>query len=196
MLAHTCAKHGLNCPTSTPYYPVVTKTPEQIRQEREKKDLQEAAEDANDHGVEAYERKDWQTAVNYFRIALEYDPGFEDADYNLKKARQKLEEERRLSEERKKAEEQSIRVVKLNEKIQQYMTEADHITVPPPAWESMIQAQVEQLKIGSDQKHLWLAQDVCMAAFDEVTKVNKATTITFKVLLIGGKSFLSYMVIA
>lgn len=57
----------------------------------EARDLEEAALDANDEAVDAYERGDYATAVALLEEALEYTP---DADYiaaNLAKARQALQ---------------------------------------------------------------------------------------------------------
>ncbi len=201
MLVHTCSRHGLNCPARQTYYPpVATKTPEQIRKEREEKDLQEAAEDANDHGIECYERKDWITAINYFKVALEYVPGFEDAVYNLRKAEQKLEEERqRLEEERLRKEkeeeekqkqlaEQSIQTVNLPPTLSKYMEQADKIIVPPPSWESNIEEQVTQIRLGQNgESNLMLANNVLLAAFDQVC-TTKGLDLKVKLLLIGAKS--------
>lgn len=67
-------------------------TPDQIRKSREDKDLQEAADDAHDRGVEAYEKGDWQGAARYFKEALEYSPDNPDLLHNLRKAEQKIKD--------------------------------------------------------------------------------------------------------
>jgi tetratricopeptide (TPR) repeat protein len=64
---------------------------EEIRKQREAKDLNEAAEDANDKGAESYERGDWANAARYFREALEYDPDNPEIRGNLNQAQRKLE---------------------------------------------------------------------------------------------------------
>lgn len=193
---HLCSKHGMYCPTNTTTYynPVATKSPEQIKKEREEKELQEAAEDANDHGVDCYDKKDWITAINYFKVALEYVPNFEDAIYNLKKAEQKLDAERqRIEEEERqrivKEEEEiqkkfaeTIQVVTLPPALNQYMEEADKIIVPPPSWESNIEEQVTQIRLGQNGE-----SNLMLAAFDQVCTI-KGLDLKIKLLLIGAKS--------
>lgn len=67
-------------------------SPEEQRRQREAKDSREASDDANDKGVEYYERGDWQNAVKYFREALEYSPDDPGIRANLGKAEQKARE--------------------------------------------------------------------------------------------------------
>ncbi len=77
---------------------VPTKTPQQIRREREEKDLREAADDANDRGVEFYKQRNWDKAMECFKEALDYDPDYEVAKFNLEKTKQnKIEFGRRLT---------------------------------------------------------------------------------------------------
>lgn len=89
--AHVCAVHNYNCPSVTPVQ--TAPSPEELRRRREAKDLKEASEDANDKGVDCYERKDWKCAIRYFKEALDYDPENDDASYNLKKARAEADKE-------------------------------------------------------------------------------------------------------
>lgn len=63
-------------------------SPEEIRRQKETKDLAEAAEDANDKGVEYYKKGDWDNAVKYFTEALQYDPDDQSALHNLQRARE------------------------------------------------------------------------------------------------------------
>ena len=49
-------------------------SPEELRRMHEVKDLNEAAEDAYDHGVDAYEKGNWDKAIASFKEALEYSP--------------------------------------------------------------------------------------------------------------------------
>lgn len=67
-------------------------TPEEQRQQKEAKDSREASDDANDKGVEYYNRGDWQNAAKYFREALGYSPDDPDIRANLGKAEQKARE--------------------------------------------------------------------------------------------------------
>jgi len=191
MKNHTCTYHHFNCPNSSapaPYIP--TKSPEQIRKEREKKDLQEAAEDANEQGVDYYEKEDWATAINYFKIALEYVPDYDDAAYNLKKAEDKLRLQKIKDEEAKRLPpEEQVKTVVISDRIQKYMDEADHIVVPPPSWESSIQERSEQLRLNQDgDKNLWIANDIFLAAFDESSTLTNSEMIQFKLLVIGVRS--------
>ncbi|MBK9570318.1 MAG: hypothetical protein IPO53_10690 [Chitinophagaceae bacterium] len=205
MRSHLCSKHGIGCPTTTVpayYNPTPAKTQQQIREEREKKELQEAAETANDEGVEYYEKKDWATAINYFKVALEYVPGFEDAIYNLKKAQEKLEaegqrieaerqsKEKEEEEKQKQLAEQNIQTITLPPALSKYMEEADKIIVPPPSWESNIEEQVRQIRLGQTEndKYLLIGLDKFVAAFDQMSTLNKGATYQFKLLLIGAKS--------
>ena len=188
---HMCSEHGMGCATSQPYYPPVpVKTLQQIKAEREQKDLQEAAEDANDHGVDYYEKKDWATAINYFKTALEYKPDFEDAIYNLKKAEDKLKAERQRQEEEQKKEvvDLNIQTVTIPNHISKYLEEADKIIVPPPSWESTIHEQVVQIKIGHDAEKILFNNNYFIAAFDEVCSIAGVEAIPFKLMIIGAKS--------
>lgn len=63
---------------------------EELRQQKEKKDLQGAALDDNDAGYEAYERKDYAKAVELFKQALDEDPDNEEITHNLQKAQEAL----------------------------------------------------------------------------------------------------------
>ncbi len=191
MKKHTCAYHHFNCPSTsspTPYIPA--KSPEQIRKEIEKKDLREAAEDANEQGVDYYEKEDWATAINYFKVALEYDPDYDDAAYNLKKAEEKLRLQKLREEEVKKTvPEETVKTISIPDRIQSLMEEADHIVVPPPSWESTIVEQTEQLRLNQEgDKHLWIANDIFLTAFDETSTLSNSQALQFKLLVIGAKS--------
>lgn len=66
---------------------------EEIRQQKEQaeqKDLNEAAQDADDKGTQAYERGDWSLAVKYYKEALGYSPDDPDILSNLNHAQQKI----------------------------------------------------------------------------------------------------------
>ena len=65
-------------------------SPEQLRQQREEKDLQEAALDANDRGAEAYKSGDYAGAVKYLSEAFEYSPDDADLQHNLARAQEAL----------------------------------------------------------------------------------------------------------
>lgn len=69
-------------------------SPEEQRRMRDAKDSREAADHAYDKGVEAYDKGNWEQAVNYFRESLEHDPDNPDTRANLGKAEQKLRETR------------------------------------------------------------------------------------------------------
>lgn len=73
-------------------------SPEELRQQAEEKDLQEAALDAGDSGVKAYQSGDYAGAVKYFSEALEYAPDDPDIQHNLDRAREAF----RQSEEARK----------------------------------------------------------------------------------------------
>ena len=77
---------------TTVYHPPVPSGPsvEELRQQKQKKDLQGAALDDNDAGYEAYERKDYARAVELFKQALDEDPDNEDIARNLQKAQEGL----------------------------------------------------------------------------------------------------------
>lgn len=72
-------------------------TAEEIKQQKEQaeqKDLDEAAQDADDKGTAAYERGDWENAVKYLKEALEYAPDDGDIRTNLDRAQHKLNDAR------------------------------------------------------------------------------------------------------
>lgn len=76
---------------------------------------------------------------------------------------------------------------------QHYLWEADHIVVPPPSWEGMLEQQVDQLRIGQNgSKYLMLLNDIMVTAFDiqvsPKTPQQAAIVAGFKVLLIAAKS--------
>ena len=87
------SKNPPTCSEASSSAPSVPRGPsaEEIRKQREAKDLNEAAEDANDKGAESYQRGDWANAARYFREALEYDPENPDIRSNLNHAQRKLE---------------------------------------------------------------------------------------------------------
>jgi hypothetical protein len=64
-------------------------SPQELKRQREAKDLNEAADDANDKGVDFYNKGDWENAIKYFREALEYNPDNQDYRNNLQRAQQK-----------------------------------------------------------------------------------------------------------
>src|SRR6185312_13431897 len=83
--------------------------PQEIRAQKEAKDLREAAEDEDDRGVDAYKKDDYEGAARHFRAALEYQPGDPDLLDKLKLAEDKIREARsiqlgRAAEELKSAE--------------------------------------------------------------------------------------------
>ena len=68
-------------------------SPEELRKQREEKDLREAADDANDKAVEFAHKGDWDTAIGYLKEALEYEPDDELIMNNLRK----VEEYKRIA---------------------------------------------------------------------------------------------------
>ncbi len=86
---HTCAVHNYLC-SSTPVIPQGP-SPEELKKRREEKDLKEASEDANDKGIDCYNKKDWNCAIKWFKESLDYEPDNEDAQYNLKASQQQSE---------------------------------------------------------------------------------------------------------
>jgi tetratricopeptide (TPR) repeat protein len=58
-------------------------SPEELRRRAEAKDLNEAAQDADDKGIDFYEKGDWDSAIREFREALEYAPDDPDILDNL-----------------------------------------------------------------------------------------------------------------
>jgi tetratricopeptide (TPR) repeat protein len=73
-----------------PVYVPSGPSPEQLRQQRLEKDLEEAALDAGDSGVAAYKSGDFAGAVKYFSEALEYAPDDPDLQHNLDRAKEAL----------------------------------------------------------------------------------------------------------
>jgi len=74
-----------------------------------------------------------------------------------------------------------------------YMWDADHIVVPPPAWESMLEQRVDELRVGQNgSKYLMLVNDMLVVAYDiqvsPKTPQQVALVAGFKVLLIASKS--------
>jgi tetratricopeptide (TPR) repeat protein len=67
-------------------------TQEELRQQREEKDLNEAAQDADDKGIAAYRNGDFAAAIRYFTEALSYEPDDGDIKQNLALAQQHLAE--------------------------------------------------------------------------------------------------------
>ena len=147
--AHLCSVHNYSCSYSSnvPAGP----SPEEIRKTRETKDLKEAAEDANDKGLECYKKRNWNCAIRYFKEALAYDSDNEDAAYNLKKAINETEKEsaeiKRVMIEHKAVEKVETEDPKIKETIlsivrndsvnyhkqlQKLMSEVDKIKVPSP----------------------------------------------------------------
>jgi tetratricopeptide (TPR) repeat protein len=63
-----------------------------LRQQREDKDLNEAAQDADDKGIAAYRNGDFAAAIKYFTDALSYEPDDADIKQNLALAQQHLNE--------------------------------------------------------------------------------------------------------
>ncbi len=73
-------------------------SPEQLRRQRESKDLREATDDANDRGIDLYKKGDWVGAARYFREALSYSPDDGEVRTNLHRAEQKLREARAMQQ--------------------------------------------------------------------------------------------------
>lgn len=67
-------------------------SPKELKRQRDEKDLSEAADDANDKGVEFYNKGDWGNAIKYFREAFEYSPDNQDYRNNLQRAQQRASE--------------------------------------------------------------------------------------------------------
>ena len=113
-MAHVCAVHNYGCTYSSPVQ--TGPSPEELKRMREEKDYKEAGEDANDKGMECYKKRDWNCAIKYFRQALDYDPDYGDAAYNLKKANQEYTRERDETI-RKMLVEESAEKIKISESI-------------------------------------------------------------------------------
>ena len=91
-MVHLCAVHNWGCSYAAPVQ--TGPSAAELKRMREEKDSKEAAEYANDKGMECYNKRDWNCAIKYFREALDYDPDNGDADYNLKKANNEYKKER------------------------------------------------------------------------------------------------------
>ena len=147
--AHTCAVHNYMCNYSAPQQ--IGPTPEELRKQRDAKDLKEAAEDANDKGLECFKKRDWNCAIRYFRESLTYDSDNDDASYNLKKAQEEADREnaaiRIVITENKPVEKPQTEDAKIKEtilstirndsanyhkQIQKLMSEVSKIKVPSP----------------------------------------------------------------
>ncbi|HEX8925290.1 MAG TPA: hypothetical protein VF786_05830 [Terriglobales bacterium] len=99
-----CAQLGLSCRMthsagrpSGGYAPVYTPppgpSPEELRRRAEAKDLQEAADDAQDKAVDAYERGDYQQTISLLKEALSYEPDDQGLQNALGVAQKKLSEQ-------------------------------------------------------------------------------------------------------
>ncbi len=110
---HTCAVHNYLCS----YTLVVPQgpTPEELKKRREEKDLKEASEDANDKGIDCYNKKDWNCAIKWFKESLDYDPDNEDAQFNLKVAEQQSELQQALIKKQKEEEDKRLAELKKRE---------------------------------------------------------------------------------
>jgi tetratricopeptide (TPR) repeat protein len=67
-------------------------TAEELEKRRQAKDTREATDDAEDRGVDLYEKGQWADAVKAFQEALDYDPDNDVAATNLRKAQDKLQQ--------------------------------------------------------------------------------------------------------
>lgn len=83
---------GGSSPSYSTYAAPAGPSPKELKQQREQEDLGEAALDANDRGVEAYQNGDYAAAVQYLNEALGYSPDDPDIQHNLERARQALEQ--------------------------------------------------------------------------------------------------------
>jgi tetratricopeptide (TPR) repeat protein len=81
---------GVGVPPSQPSGP----SPEELRQRREAGDLDEAAQDADDRGIAAYQKGDYAGAVRNLTEALSYAPDDPDIKHNLERAQQALNRQR------------------------------------------------------------------------------------------------------
>lgn len=190
--SHLCSVHNYSCNSGTPVQ--TGPSPEELRKNREAKDLKEASEDANDKGIDCYKRKDWNCAIKYFSEALDYDEENGDANDNLKKAYEEARKEKEAMIKKAMIEVPVTQVNSFDEKYRNYMKEIDNIVVPPPSWESMIAMQAEQIRIGQkNENYLIVGSNAFAAAFDvvnktPVTKSGTALLVAFKMLVIGAKS--------
>lgn len=85
-----CGESGGGGPSPAPSWAPSGPSPQQLKQQREEKDLGEAAQDADDRGLEAYENGDYSSAVKYFSEALDYAPDDPDIQHRLERAREAL----------------------------------------------------------------------------------------------------------
>ena len=190
--SHLCSVHNYSCNSGTPVQ--TGPSPEELRKNRDAKDLKEASEDANDKGIDCYKRKDWNCAIKYFSEALDYDEENGDANDNLKKAYEEARKEKEAMIKKAMIEVPVTQVNSFDEKYRNYMKEIDNIVVPPPSWESMIAMQAEQIRIGQkNENYLIVGSNAFAAAFDvvnktPVTKSGTALLVAFKMLVIGAKS--------
>ena len=93
--------HGVcvyNCAPPPSYSPQQPSgpSPQELKRQREEKDLREASDDANDKGMDAYKRGDLEAAARYFREALEYAPGDEELLHNLSIVEGKIRDARQI----------------------------------------------------------------------------------------------------
>ena len=87
-----------NCAPPPTYSPPAPSgpSPQELKRQREEKDLREAADDANDKGMDAYKRGDLEAAARYFREGLEYAPGDEELLHNLRVVEAKIRDARQI----------------------------------------------------------------------------------------------------
>ena len=91
---------GVNCngssggggsrPAAPRYQAPAGPTQEQLKQQREAKDLRDSALDKNDEAYDAYQRGDYAKAVQLFKEALDDDSDNQEAQHNLSKAQEAL----------------------------------------------------------------------------------------------------------
>ena len=193
--AHLCSVHNYLCNNSSPVQ--TGPSPEQLKRMREEKDSKEAAEYANDKGIECYKKRDWNCAIKYFKEALDYNPDNDDADYNLKKANKEYTKEKDETVRKMLIEEKSVQFLRSAEteaKYSKYTKLVDNIVVPPPSWESMIAMKAQDLRIGhKKENYLLVGANTFVTALDIVsstptTTTGKVLSTAFKMLVIGAKS--------
>ena len=110
-----CGGGGGPSPGQT-YTPPRGPSQEELRDQWEQQDLAEAAQDANDNGLDAYDNNDWYNAIQFFKEALEYTPDDEDILDNLRAAESRLRNEQdRRAEEIRRAEEERKAELKRSE---------------------------------------------------------------------------------
>ena len=95
-----------NC--TAPYIGPPQPTAKELRQQKEAKDLRDAAKEAIDKGDDEYDRGQYHRAIELYKEALEYDPDDREAESKLAKAEEK---ERAAREEHDRAarESESVR---------------------------------------------------------------------------------------